>query len=500
MKSDMFLRSHYEKADQVMLALTYALTCLSLALASWYSTWVAALTVGVGTSVAMTFIYMTAKGTALCRAAMAAGFMVLTALHIHQGHGMNELHFGVFALLAMLLFYRDVLPIIVAAVVIAVHHLTFYFLQNSGAGIWILSENSLGFSIILVHSSYVVIEGGLLIWFAHNLKSEAIESAEITYVSNKITSGKSLDLTARTSGATNLLQNFNEFLGKLDALASKVRDSSATMSSETLQLEKLSHKVREMSTAQQQETDMIATAVEEMTASINEVYSNAKTAEDSSSQLEQDSQEAINVSQRTEANVSALSQSVNEAVESIESLNEQTNSIGSVLDVIRGIAEQTNLLALNAAIEAARAGEQGRGFAVVADEVRTLAQRTQQSTQEIDSMIEQLQTGSEKAVGVIATSREKGELCVSETRQAMTLMSSVNESICEIFRVNTLISASTQEQRTVVGEVSRNVANILDSSTAVANETGQTANSVDRLAQLSRNLDELANSFYSRVS
>ncbi|WP_317932969.1 methyl-accepting chemotaxis protein [Halioxenophilus sp. WMMB6] len=495
MVNDSPLTNHFAKSDGLMLAICYGLTVYSLGLAFWYNTWLEAIVIGVGSAVALTALYAIAKGTAVCRIAMGAGFMIYTALHIHQAHGMIEFHFGVFALLAMLLFYRDWLPIVAAAATIAVHHFLFFYLQISGADVWVLRTTDSGFLIILLHAGYVVVETALLILMAVKLNSEARQTLELIRVTDAILASGAIDLSQRTSGATEVLKRFDRYTGDVGSLVNLVRDSAGQINSDGNNLATITDEISEHTQVQQRETELVAGAVEELSAAIADVTSNAEQTAQSSSQVDENAQQATAVCHATQAAVERLAEEIRQAAGSIGTLNHQATQIGSVLDVIRGIAEQTNLLALNAAIEAARAGEQGRGFAVVADEVRALAQRTQQSTEEINQMIKQLQSGSQSAVQVIEQSQSQAENCVLNTQNTLHLIEQVSGAMQNINQMNTLIATAASQQRSVIGEVSRNLSNMLDASNRTSEDSQNAASCAASLKQVAEQLSAILQRF-----
>ncbi|HHH45603.1 MAG TPA: methyl-accepting chemotaxis protein, partial [Thiotrichales bacterium] len=249
---------------------------------------------------------------------------------------------------------------------------------------------------------------------------------------------------------------------------------------------------------QHAETDMVATAVTEMSASIQEVASNAERSAEAAGTAHERTIESKEVVNKTMQAIQELASDVQNASEVIARLSENSERISSIVNVITGIAEQTNLLALNAAIEAARAGEQGRGFAVVADEVRTLANRTHDSTSEIQEMIEQLQEGAKQAVQVMEQSLAKTDSSVERGREAVGSLDAVTEAIARITDMSVQIAAAVAEQKEVAQEVARSVTNIQDLSriSVEAMEESETAGL--QVAKESDELKALTGQFWER--
>jgi methyl-accepting chemotaxis protein len=231
----------------------------------------------------------------------------------------------------------------------------------------------------------------------------------------------------------------------------------------------------------------------EMTATVRDVAKNAELAAESAGEANALTQAGQGVVATTVTGIGALAQEIDGAAGTIQTVKEDSVKIGSVLDVIRGIAEQTNLLALNAAIEAARAGEQGRGFAVVADEVRTLASRTQGSTQEIQGMIKSLQSGTEQAVAVMESSRSKAQASVEQAHQAGASLTAISRAVNNISDMNAQIASAATEQESVSEEINRNITII----SQVANESAQGAEQINAASQ---DLARLATELQSAVA
>ena len=247
--------------------------------------------------------------------------------------------------------------------------------------------------------------------------------------------------------------------------------------------------------SQKVETDQVATAMHEMTATVQEVARNAEEASEAAVAADQQAREGEKVVGEAIAQIERLALEVGNSTSAMGDLKRESDKIGSVLDVIKSVAEQTNLLALNAAIEAARAGEAGRGFAVVADEVRSLAQRTQKSTEEIEELIVGLQSGTEQVAAIMDNSRSLTDNSVELTRRAGGSLENITRTVSAIQSMNQQIAAAAEQQSSVAEEINRSVLNVRDVSEQTAASSEETASSSAELARLGIHLQTLVGRF-----
>jgi len=292
-----------------------------------------------------------------------------------------------------------------------------------------------------------------------------------------------------------LSRAFNAFVGKIRGLVGKVADSTTQLAASSEETTVITSTANNEADRQKQEAELISTAITEMMHSAHEV---ARSADGAAAAVRSADEAAVAGSQvvtATSGAITALAREVGGASDAMMELARESDHIGKILDVIRDITEQTNLLALNAAIEAARAGEQGRGFAVVADEVRTLAQRTQASTLEVQNMIQRLQNGTTHAVQAMEKGRQRANQCAIQFGEADNAFKTIVESVRNATDMTVQIAAAAEQQNVVSSEIERNVHNIRDAAENSANSTRELLAANHNIASLAGQLHELVQTF-----
>ena len=308
------------------------------------------------------------------------------------------------------------------------------------------------------------------------------------------------DLTVNVESGTqdeldNIAVSLNKMVGQMRGLMRQLGEHSSLLASASTELSATTEGSKNTALAQQQQADQIATAMSEMVESINQASSNATTASADASDADQEANEGGAVIRKTIVSIEGLAEEVNVAAAEVAKLEQNSIDIGSVLDVIRSIADQTNLLALNAAIEAARAGEHGRGFAVVADEVRTLAGRTQESTEQIQQMVERLQNNTKRSVTVMEANKLNADKVASDAANASESIDIIVTKGAQIMGKTNQVASATEGQVLVATQIDSRVDEVSDGAHSSVAAAGEIALASEELARLAIELQGVVTHF-----
>ncbi|MBB6520080.1 methyl-accepting chemotaxis protein [Pseudoteredinibacter isoporae] len=457
----MNIDNHYRKADKLMLGICCGLFFYGLALAGLYDTWMLALLTG-GSCLALVFLLNhIVPGSRIMRCTVAAVFMVFCAMHIQQGHGLIEYHFGIFVLLALLLYYRDWAPPVVAAGVAAVHHLSFYYLQSQGKPVYMLNPDNQSWGLVFLHAGYVVFETAVVVWMALDAKREYAQTEAVNSCIDTVMQTKGeIHLNVRADMDCEVVNVLNQFLESTEQLAAQVKSTAGQLADQGNELNESNNAIARELLEQGQQTDEIASSVIQLSDGAGKVAESVKQATAQLDEANQDSNRGTEAGDASLKDIQSLNTLIGNASGKVGEMENHCEQIYALLGTIQSISEQTNLLALNAAIEAARAGDQGRGFAVVADEVRVLAQRTQSTTNEVQETLEALQQSSKESMSAMDNSRKNAERCVDKTQATVQVLQRVQGNLNTLSGIVAGVENSSVEQQQLVQGMVSNIEQI----------------------------------------
>ena len=443
--------------------------------------------------------YYLARGTRWFGVLSGVLLMSFSAIMIQTQMGRIEMHFHIFGALALLLIYRDWLAIVAAAGAIAVHHLLFTALQLNAAQLGdmplMIFNYGCSWGIAFMHAAFVVFESAILVYYALLMKKEEVSGLQLIAAVTEVHRQNNLALRLPKDDNNQVACAFNNLMDKFDGLISQLGSASNDLEVTARELNVNNQETSENIAIQHDQIAEAATAMSEMTNTIHSVAQNSQQASASANEADDEAHRGAKLVNRAVAKTGELLSSMNTASEAMSQLEQNVQSIGSVVDVIRGISEQTNLLALNAAIEAARAGEQGRGFAVVADEVRTLAQRTQESTAEIQDIIETFQAVTGKAVDTINVGQQRTNETSDEITEAGKVLERIVEDVARISNMNLQIATAAEQQASVADSISENIASLSKLSEDAVSKVESNLKASQQLQSMSNDMNQNIGSF-----
>ncbi|MAD88640.1 MAG: chemotaxis protein [Pseudoalteromonas sp.] len=353
---------------------------------------------------------------------------------------------------------------------------------------------------IIVFSLIVIAAGIFLSYFISNIIKRPIggEPTEMARIVKAVSQGDLTYQFKNTGNETGIYLAMRDMVDRLNAMIAQVMQSTTQVTSTSNELNQITTQSKIGAEQQTDQLTQTATAMHEMSATVNEITQSAQMAADSAMSADNDAIAGKAVVQETQQAMAELVETMMNVSQTIENLEAETESVGSILDVIRGIADQTNLLALNAAIEAARAGEQGRGFAVVADEVRSLASRTQQSTEEIQLMISKLQTEAKRSVDSMRANMQGVEQTAEKTARTEQVLETISHSVGTIKDMNVQIASASEEQNVVSQQISESVQSVNEKAYETMDGADKASQIADNLSQLAIELDHIVKQFRVR--
>ena len=405
------LRAIHERGDKMMTVVCWLLWLAALCFAPWHGEWTAALVVGTPMALIATVLCSTCRGRLITRLSIAAIFMIFSGLLIHEGHGLIETHFSIFALLAFLLYYRDWRPVLCGALVIAAEHYIICQLQMSGAPVYVFPDGH-SCTMVWVHAAYVMIEAVVLSYLGAAIRQEALESAAIAEFGKQVVDTGVIDLRSattknvagrRSAALDSLLTTLGISVRQAGKVAGSMSAVSGDVTTAASHILRAGHEQRAGTENAVRAVQQMARTAEDVTRNCNQVASSANGSIGVVTESRATLQRTVQTIEGLAARTALVSAEMNQ-------LHAESRRIEEIIAIMEDIARQTDLLALNATIEAASAGEAGRGFDVVAREIRELAMRTHSSLKQAQQRVDQVREQTEHVCAITETCRKEAQL------------------------------------------------------------------------------------------
>ncbi|MEO0442326.1 MAG: methyl-accepting chemotaxis protein [Pseudomonadota bacterium] len=446
-----------KSANKTFLILFPLLFVISIGIAWVYSTWLEAVLIGLPLMLVPIIMIKASPYSEVSQHVVAAALMLFAALHIQQLRGLVEIHFGIFVMMSFLGIYQNWRVFVTAVAVIAVHHIGFFILQSMGGPVFVMQDGSLLFKLLVVHAVYAITQGLILGFISKSSERDSLSAHDIDSTVEKITAQPgTFNLSIRADDRSNsgTTHRFNQLFDTISSVITGAAGLSHSIDKSTKATKSMSQQLSESKEANLIKIEKVSASCQGLNHQADSMSEQANTTYQNTHQAMLDAREVMEVTTKVNNHVSSLVERISQTDKNIKALSAQCENIDSVLTTIESIADQTNLLALNAAIEAARAGEQGRGFAVVADEVRQLASRTKASTEEVNRIIKDLLDASNESSTAMSDCMQSGKQTNSEMINTFTLITSIQKNIESTDQEVHGLSQALQQQLPVINEIS----------------------------------------------